>query len=65
MKVTAEQVLSSEDAAAIYPTYAHAWDPLLTRAAARHVLTEEEFGKEMSDPRILKILVRDDGRRSG
>ena len=60
MKVTAERVLSDEDVDAFYPTYVLSWQPLLTLAAARHVLTEEEFGKEMADPRIEKLVVRDD-----
>ena len=60
MNVVAERVLSAEDVAAFYPTYVLSWQPLLTLAAARHVLTEEEFRKEMADPRIEKLVVRDD-----
>ena len=35
---------------------------MITNAAARHVLTAEEFAKEMSDPRIEKFVVTDHGR---
>lgn len=60
MLVTIENVLSDDAVTALYPTYVGAWQPLLTKAAARHLLTAEEFAKEMNDPRIEKFLVRDD-----
>jgi hypothetical protein len=59
VKITIERVLSDEATNALYPTYLTAWESLLTKAAARHVLTLEEFAKEMSDPRIEKYVVRD------
>lgn len=59
MKLTVEKVLSDEAIAALYPTYRSACDPLRTKAAARHVLEPEEFGAEMRDPRIDKLVVWD------
>lgn len=60
MKISIESVLTDKAIEALYPTYVAAFEPLLTKAAARHVLTAEEFAKEMNDPRIDKYLVRDD-----
>ncbi len=60
MKISIERVLTDEATQALYPTYALAFKPLLTEAAARHMLSAEEFAKEMNDPRIEKYLVRDD-----
>ena len=63
MRVTTESVLSDAEVASFYPVYLRAWQPLLTRAAARHLLSEEEFRKEMGDPRIEKVLLRNDTDR--
>lgn len=52
-----ESVLTDEVSAALHPVYVHAFDPLRTRAAARHMLTAEEFAAEMKDPRIDKYVV--------
>lgn len=41
----------------LYQIYLESFAPLRTQAAARHVLTEDEFRDEMSDPRILKYTV--------
>lgn len=60
MHVSVEYVLSAEELAELYPIYAEAWGKLLIHAAARHVLTEDEFREEMLDARIEKIIVRDD-----
>lgn len=62
MQVTTEHLLDEDDVALFYPVYLAAFEPLLTEAAARHVLSRSEFAHEMSDPRIDKIVVRDDGR---
>lgn len=64
MKVTTEHILSDEATNDLYPTYVMAFDPLLTTAAARHILTAEEFAKEMNDPRIEKYVVRDQAGRA-
>lgn len=52
--------MSGSDLEVLHPLYLRAFAPLVTRAAARHVLTRAEFDGEMADPRILKVLVRDD-----
>jgi hypothetical protein len=50
-------VLTDEVIAALHPVYVHAFDPLRTRAAARHMLSAQEFAAEMKDPRIDKYVV--------
>lgn len=60
MQVLVETVVSGADLEILYPLYLRAMAPLITRAAARHVLTRDEFDGEMADPRILKVVVRDD-----
>ena len=55
-----ETVVDGSDLEVLHPLYLRAFAPLVTRAAARHVLTRAEFDGEMADPRILKVLVRDD-----
>jgi hypothetical protein len=60
MKVTVEQTLPAAVVDAFYPMYVAAFDPLRTMAAARHVLSPEEFAEEMADPRIDKYVVWDD-----
>lgn len=60
MQVRAEDVVAGGDLDVLHPLYLRAMAPLLTRAAARHVLSRAEFDEEMADPRILKLVVRDD-----
>ena len=60
MKITLECVLADQVSAALYRTYTSAFDPMRTQAAARHVLTPDEFAAEMKDPRIDKYIVWDD-----
>ena len=60
MQITVERVLSDDIVATLYPTYVDAWEPLLVHAAARHVLTADEFAAEMTDPRIEKYVVWDE-----
>jgi hypothetical protein len=60
MHIVMERVLTSDVITGLYPSYVHAWDDLLFHAAARHVLTLEEFTFEMLDARIEKHLVVDD-----
>lgn len=47
----------------LYPRYAGAWEVLLLEAAARHVLSLEEFREEMRDGRLEKHVVLDDDDR--
>jgi len=58
--VTFEQTVGGELADRFWELYLEAFEPLRTRAAARHVLHREEFDEEMSDPRVLKLLAHDD-----
>ncbi len=60
MQVRVETVVAGSDLEVLHPLYLRAFAPLVTRAAARHVLTRAEFDGEMADPRILKVVVRDD-----
>ena len=57
MRITKDCVLTDQVSAALYRIYTSAFDPLRTRAAARHMLTAEEFVAEMKDPRIEKYVV--------
>ena len=52
-----EGVLTDEVSAALHPIYTHAFGPLRTRAAARHMLSSDEFAAEMKDSRIDKYVV--------
>lgn len=63
MQVRVETVVNGADLEVLHLLYLRAFAPLVTRAAARHVLTRAEFDGEMADPRILKVLVRDDAGR--
>jgi hypothetical protein len=60
VKLTVEQKLNDDVIDAFYPLYLAAWEPVRTRAAARHVLTAEEFAEEMIDERIDKYVVWND-----
>jgi hypothetical protein len=60
VKITLEQKLTDAVVEAFYPLYAAAWEPIRTRAAARHLLTAEEFAEEMIDERIDKYVVWND-----
>ena len=60
MQVRAEPVVDGADLDVLHPLYLRSMAPLLTRAAARHVLTRDEFDAEMADVRITKVVVRDD-----
>ena len=57
--VTVEKSLDDDGVGEWWPVYEAAFSPLQTRAAARHLLTREEFAQEMTDPRILKLLAWD------
>ncbi|MBL0887720.1 hypothetical protein HGK34_15780 [Myceligenerans sp. I2] len=50
----------------MWELYLDAFEPLRTRAAARHVLRREEFDQEMADRRVTKLVARDrDGEPVG
>ncbi|MFP3712392.1 hypothetical protein [Puerhibacterium sp. TATVAM-FAB25] len=59
-EVTFETAVSGDVAEGFWKLYLEAFEPLRTRAAARHVLHRDEFDAEMADPRVLKLLARDE-----
>lgn len=61
--LTIETTLDAPAIAELYDLYVAAFAPMQTRAAARHLLSAEEFAAEMTDERIEKYVVRTgDGR---
>ncbi|WP_277211774.1 hypothetical protein [Isoptericola croceus] len=58
--VTFEKSVPEAVADHFWGLYLAAFEPLRTRAAARHVLHREEFDEEMADPRVTKLLARDE-----
>lgn len=54
VRVQRETVVAAERATELYPWYEATFSPLREAAAARHVLTLEEFVEEMADARIDK-----------
>jgi hypothetical protein len=56
MTITIESYISDAHADMFYGLYAAAFGPVRTRAAARHMLTGEEFAEEMTDKRIEKYI---------
>ncbi|MCF4121091.1 hypothetical protein L1785_08860 [Antribacter sp. KLBMP9083] len=58
--VAFERTLAGDVADRFWELYLEAFEPLRTRAAARHVLRRNEFDEEMADPRVTKILAHDD-----
>jgi hypothetical protein len=58
--------LDEAETALFFDIYRRSFEPLRTRAAARHLLTAEEFAEEMADDRIDKYVARSpDGRAVG
>ncbi|GAB4085447.1 hypothetical protein GCM10028784_20770 [Myceligenerans cantabricum] len=58
--VAFERTVDARDAERFWDLYLEAFAPLRTRAAARHVLRRDEFDEEMADPRVTKLLARDE-----
>jgi hypothetical protein len=58
LKITIERALSAADIDIFYTVYVAAFGPLRTNAAARHLLTADEFADEMTDERIEKYVAR-------
>jgi len=58
--VTFEPTVDAAVADRFWDLYLEAFEPLRTRAAARHVLHRDEFDEEMADPRVLKLLAHDE-----
>ncbi len=64
--VTCTREASPELVARFWTLYENAFGPLRILAAARHVLTFEEFAEEMNDERIWKYVAHDsEGRMVG
>lgn len=55
-----DRVIPDHVSVVLHNTYLAAFDPMKTQAAARHVLSAEEFDAEMKDPRIDKYIVWDE-----
>ncbi|MGC9665876.1 hypothetical protein ACNTMW_04895 [Planosporangium sp. 12N6] len=60
MRLSIERVIDADTVATFYPLYVAAFEPIRTRAAARHLLSAEEFAAEMTDHLIDKYVVWDD-----
>lgn len=58
--ISFEKSVTGAAAERLWDLYRVAFEPLRTRAAARHVLRREEFDDELADPRVTKLLARDD-----
>ncbi|MFI9486240.1 hypothetical protein ACIG47_07590 [Promicromonospora sp. NPDC052451] len=58
--VVLRETVSGAVADRFWALYLEAFEPLRTRAAARHVLHRQEFDAEMTDPRVTKLLARDE-----
>lgn len=61
VEVGAEPVLARAEAESFYQVYLTAFGHLREHAAARQVLTADEFFEEMDDPRVTKFVARADG----
>lgn len=59
-RVTIERELDEAGVEEWWPVYEAAFIPMRTRAAARHLLSREEFAEEMADSRIMKLLAWDE-----
>lgn len=63
MRLTVEKSLDDAAIDLLYDVYSAAFADLRTHAAARHVLTRDEFTAEMRDDRIDKYVVWEDDDR--
>jgi hypothetical protein len=59
-EISFETTVTGQEADRFWELYLEAFEPLRARAAARHVLLREEFDQEMTDPRVTKLLARDE-----
>jgi hypothetical protein len=64
MNITIERRLLDGEIERFYGFYSAAWLPMRPRAAARHLLTEQEFAAEMTDSRIDKYIAWSAGGRA-
>jgi hypothetical protein len=56
VRITVERTIEPATVDRFYAIYVAAFGPLRTRAAARHLLSAEEFAAEMADERIDKYV---------
>jgi hypothetical protein len=66
VELVTQDVLDRAEAEVFYDVYLRAFGELRRQAAARQVLTKEEFLEEMTDARVTKYVVRaEDGEALG
>jgi len=65
MKIVRCTQLDSAEIGRFYALYQAAFEPMRTRAAARHLLTIDEFAAEMADERIEKYVANGDAAAVG
>jgi hypothetical protein len=65
LRITVVQTLDTANIDRFYLWYRSAFEPLLTKAAGRHMLTPGEFAAEMTDERIDKYVAWMDDRAVG
>jgi hypothetical protein len=65
LRITVVQTLGTADIGRFYLWYNDAFEPLLTKAAGRHMLSRSEFEAEMTDERIDKYVAWIDDRAVG
>ncbi|WP_410628480.1 hypothetical protein [Amycolatopsis sp. cmx-8-4] len=65
MKITTVQVLENDTIDRFYDFFRAAFDPMRSRAAARHMLTAEEFAADMFNARVDKYIAWDNDRAVG
>jgi hypothetical protein len=58
IRVVAQETLDAAETESFYRDYVTAFDHLRVHAAARQVLTRDEFVEEMADPRVIKLVAR-------
>ncbi|MEZ5090899.1 MAG: hypothetical protein R2719_15045 [Micropruina sp.] len=64
--VTCSRSSRADLVSTLWPVYEESFGPLRVLAAARHVLTQDEFAEELDDPRIWKYIALDrEGRPAG
>ncbi len=64
--ITIESIITEEQSEDFYALYLAAFEPMKSRAAARHVLHRDEFFNDMQNPRVAKYVARhNDGRAIG
>ena len=63
--ITHEQIVDGHDAELLWEAYRANFEPLAELAMLQHVFTRDEVLAELANPRILKIVGRENGRPVG